>query len=297
MSKSPNPALPWFAFAFCCAVWSSTFLFIRLGNDTMPPIWSATLRLTGAAVLFTVLALATRAPWPRGRELEAAVWFGIVDFGISIPLLYWGEVSIPSGLAAVLYATIPLTAAITARAFGLEPLRLRIVAASIVSIGGVALLFSSRLVGAIHPLRLGAVFLAAITAGIAGPILKRAPDGHPFTVNAWGHALGAVLCLVASRLLHEPMMLPSGTGWIPLVYLTLVGSLGAFAVFAWLVRHMAVTRVSFISVVVPVVAMVLGMVFLHERPGPNALLGSVVILGAVITGIVGDQQARVNERD
>ena len=73
--------------------------------------------------------------------------------------------------------------------------------------------------------------------------------------------------------------------------LTVIGSLGAFATFAWLIAHWPVTRISFISVIVPVVALVLGMVFLHERPGAMSLIGACVILGAVITGIVGDHQA------
>src|SRR5262245_44978012 len=100
------------------------------------------------------LAFAVRAPWPRGAQLEAALWFGIVDFGISLPLLYWGEQRIPSGIAAVLYATIPLTTSLFARAFGLEPLRTRIVLASLAALGGVAIMFSSSLEGHYEPVRL-----------------------------------------------------------------------------------------------------------------------------------------------
>jgi drug/metabolite transporter (DMT)-like permease len=291
-AAAPRGAAPWVAFAFCCSVWGSTFLFIRMGNDTTPPVWGAAVRLAIAAVLFTVVAWAVRAPWPRGAQLRASWWFGVVDFGVSLPLLYWGEQLVPSGLAAVLFATIPLSTSLFARLAGLEPLRPRVVGASVVAIGGVALLFSSSLGGTYEPARLVAVWLAATTAALAGVMLKRAPGAHPFAMNAWAHGIGAVMCAVASRALGEAQLMPEGAAWIPIAYLTVVGSLGAFATFAWLLQRWPVTRTSFIAVIVPVVALILGFVFRGERPGPTAVLGSVAILAAVLTGILGDLRGR-----
>jgi drug/metabolite transporter (DMT)-like permease len=285
-------ARPWLAFAVCCLIWGSTFLFIRIGNSTTPPVWGATIRLSLATVLFVLIALAVRAPWPRGAQLRAALWFGGVDFGVSLPLLYWGEQRVPSGIAAVLFATIPLLTATFAHAAGLERLRPRVVLASLVAIVGVALLFSSSLSGRWEPSRLVAVFLAAATAALAGVLLKRAPGADPFATNAWAHGVGAVMCLGASRLLGEVQTLPRGAAWLPIGYLTVLGSLVAFATFTWLVARWPVTRISFVAVIVPVSALLLGMVALHERPGGAALLGSGVILGAVVTGLVGDRAAR-----
>lgn len=287
-----SAALPWLAFATCCSIWGSTFLFIRIANDTVPPVWGSAIRLALAAGMFTLLALAMRAPWPRGPQLVASIAFGVVDFGISLPLLYWGEARVPSGLAAVLFATIPLTTALFARLFGLEPLRPRMLIASIVAIGGVALLFSSSLAGSYELSRLAAVWLAATTAALAGVLLKRAPGAHPFAMNAWAHGIGAGMCLFASHAIGEAQAMPRGASWIPIAYLTVAGSLGAFATFAWLLQRWTVTRASFIAVIVPVVALVLGAIVRHERPGSAALLGCVVILAAVVTGIVGDIRAR-----
>jgi drug/metabolite transporter (DMT)-like permease len=263
-----------------------------MGDATTPPVWAAAVRLSLATVLFVALTFALRAPWPRGAQLEAALWFGVADFGVSLPLLYWGEARVPSGIAAVLYATVPLTTALLARLAGLEPLRPRVIAASLVAIVGVALLFSSSLTGPWEPARLVAVFLAATTAGLAGVLLKRAPGAHPFATNAWAHGIGAIMCLVASRAIGEVQAIPRGAEWIPIGYLTVIGSLGAFATFAWLIARWPVTRISFVAVIVPVVALLLGMAVLHERPGGTALLGSAVILGAVVTGIAGDRGAR-----
>ncbi|HEY6194014.1 MAG TPA: EamA family transporter, partial [Candidatus Eisenbacteria bacterium] len=297
LEPAPSPPVasgagPWAAFLVCCTIWGSTFLFIRMGDATTPPVWAAAVRLSLATVLFVALTFALRAPWPRGAQLEAALWFGVADFGVSLPLLYWGEARVPSGIAAVLYATVPLTTALLARLAGLEPLRPRVIAASLVAIVGVALLFSSSLTGPWEPARLVAVFLAATTAGLAGVLLKRAPGAHPFATNAWAHGIGAIMCLVASRAIGEVQAIPRGAEWIPIGYLTVIGSLGAFATFAWLIARWPVTRISFVAVIVPVVALLLGMAVLHERPGGTALLGSAVILGAVVTGIAGDRGAR-----
>ena len=292
VAPSARGTTPWLAFALTCAIWGSTFLFIRIGNDTTPPLWGAGVRLALASLLLAGLAFALRVPWPRGAQLQAALWFGIVDFGISLPLLYWGEQHVPSGIAAVFYATIPLTTSLFARAFGLEPLRPRIVLASLAALGGVALMFSSNLEGRYEPARLVAVALAALTASLAGVLLKRAPDSHPFAANAWAQGVGAIMCVAASRVLGEPQAWPGGEAWIAIGYLAVVGSVVAFAAFAWLLQHWPVTRTSFIAVVVPVVALVLGMVARHERPGRTALAGSAVILGAVLAGIAGERRAR-----
>src|SRR5262249_52955923 len=154
-----------------------------------------------------------------------AIGFGVVDFGVSLPLLYWGEQRVPSGIAAVLYATVPLTTSLFAWLAGQEPLRPRVVVASLVAIAGVALLFGSDLAGRWGPAPRLAVLLAATTAALAGVVLQRAPGAHPFPTNAWAHGVGAVLCFAGSALLGEPWAVPRGAAWIPIGYLTLVGSL------------------------------------------------------------------------
>ena len=109
------------------------------------------------------------------------------------------------------------------------------------------------------------------------------PSGPLHGEPAVGHHRGGRL--------GEVQALPHGAAWLPIGYLTVVGSLVAFATFTWLIAHWPVTRISFVAVIVPVAALVLGMLVLHERPGGLALLGSLVILGSVITGIVGDHAA------
>ncbi|MCC6651820.1 MAG: EamA family transporter, partial [Candidatus Eisenbacteria bacterium] len=229
----------------------------------------------------------------RGRALEAALLFGLVDFGISLPLLYWGEMHVPSAIAAIFYASIPLSTALFARMFGLERIRPLQLLGAVIGLAGVSLLFASEVRGAMPIVPLTAVLLGAITAALAGVLLKRGDAASPVTTNAIAHAAGVPLCLAASFLLRETHGLPAtGAGWFSLAYLTMVGSIGAFVLFAWLVQRWSVTAISFIAVLTPVLAAALGAAVRHEPLRPATILGAVVVVSGVIIANVLDR-ARV----
>ena len=289
--RVPGGAGSWSAFGFCCLIWGSTFLFIRVGNDTLAPVWAAALRLIVSAAILAAIAVALRRPWPRGPELEAALWFGAVDFGIGLPLLNWGEREVPSSTAAVLFATIPLTTVVFARAFGLERLRLRQVVAALGGLAGVVVLSSGPRADGVSMGSLLAVGLSAVMAALAGVLLKRAPDSDPFAMNAIAHAVGIPFCLAASALSRERPTLPAGSGAVSILYLAVVGSVGAFVTFAWLIRRWPISRANYVTVIVPVIAMLLGWSTRGEPLGPLTLFGAGVVLASVTYGLAGNRSA------
>jgi drug/metabolite transporter (DMT)-like permease len=274
----------------CAAIWGSTFLVISIGNDTVPPLWAAALRLALAAAILTLMARARGQRLPEGAALRAAAQYGLFGFGISLSLLYWAEKKVPSGLAAVFYATIPLTSTLLTRAFGLEKITLGKVAAAAVALGGVAVIFSDQLGGEVSAWPLVALLAAATSAGFGSVLLKRGPRQPPVGVNAVAAAVGCVFCLAASLLAREPHALPRTFAQVfPIVYLTLAGSVGAFVLFAWLVNHWDVTRISFVSVIVPVIAMALGVLVRHERLSLASFIGSALVLAGVLLRIRSDR--------
>lgn len=277
---------PWLAFAACGAIWGSTFLVIDLGNDALPPLWAASLRLVLATVLLGVWMAVRRIPVPRGRALSAAVGHGVCQFAINFPLLYWAERQVPSGMAAVLYATVPLSSAVMVRAMGLEPLTLAKVAGAATALVGVALLFSASLRGAVPPLGLLTILFAANVSGFGVVLLKRGPRQSPVAANAVGCAIGAVVSLVASAALGERHQLPSTfAAAAPVLYLTLAGSLGAFVLMSWLVNHWPVSRTSYVSVVVPVIALALGAIVRGQTVTATAGVGCALILVGLLIGM------------
>ncbi len=173
--ESPSSRGPWLAFLGCGLIWGSTFLVISIGNDTLPPLWGAALRLALASIALAILMKATGHSLPRGAALRAAAGYGVFQFGINLPLLYWGEKFVPSGLAAVLFATVPLSSAIIARLFGMEKLNPMKIAGAFIAIGGVALIGGADTTHGGHVLGVVAVLGAASVAGLGTTLLKRGP--------------------------------------------------------------------------------------------------------------------------
>lgn len=274
------------AFTVCTLIWGSTFLFISIGNDTVPAFWAATLRLALAAVLLTAIALVRGHAWPRGAALHSAAGYGLLQFGINLPFLYWGEKKVPSGLAAVMYATVPLTTALLARAFGLERLTRAKVLGALLALAGIAVIFSEQLRFAVSPSHLLAILFSVWSACLATILLKRGPRQSPIAANALGAAIGTVVSFFLSALARESHALPSSwASWFPILYLTLAGSVGAFVLWAWLVHRADVTRISYLAVLSPLIALALGVLVRHERMAPASFLGSLLVFAGVSLGL------------
>ena len=264
-----------------------------MGNEAVPPFWAATLRLALAAVLLSAIARATGARFPRGAALRGALLFGFFSFGINMGLLYWGELRVPSGVAALFYATNPLSTGLLAALFGVERLDARKTLAAIAAMAGVAIIFAGELSLDVPAVALLAVFAAATAAALSNIFLKRAPRQAAIPANAVGAVVGAAVCLAASLLTGEDRALPTTTaGWGPILYLTIAGSLGAYVIYTWLVARWDVTKTSLVGVTAPVVAVLVGAVVKGERPAAITLLGAVVVLGAVVAGLRAPERQR-----
>jgi drug/metabolite transporter (DMT)-like permease len=292
LNEASSRTGPWLAFLGCSAIWGSTFLFISIGNDSLDPVWAVSLRMGAAALILAALTRLSGHSLPRGAALVAAVQFGLCQFGIAFPLLYWGEKTVPSGLTAVLFATIPLFTALMTHVFGMERLDPLKLAGALVAIAGVAVIGRGASGGATHLPGLLAVLAAAGLASLGTTLLKRGPRQSPFGANAVGCATGLAVCLPLSAALRESWVLPhTAPALISIGYLVLAGSVGAFAMLVWLIHHWPVTRVAFISVITPLVATLLGVLVRHEPVTLSSLLGSLLVLAGLGCGIAADRVA------
>ena len=225
-------------------------------------------------------------PIPRGRALRGAALWGLFNLGVNLSLLYIGEQTVPSGISAVLFATVPLTTALLAAAFGVEPLVPGKLVAALIAIGGVAVIFAGELGISVPFTGLLTVFCAASAAALANVLLKREPKQQVIPLNAVGTAVGAVVCLVASLALGEPHAIPTtSAAWLPILYLTVAGSLGAFVLFTWLVTHWSVSNASLLGVTVPIIAVVLGGLVKGEQPAALTYLGAAIVISAILIAL------------
>jgi drug/metabolite transporter (DMT)-like permease len=274
------------AYVLLCAIWGSTWLAIKVGYGGLGPFNVAALRFFLAGALLAPIVPMLGARWPRGRvEWALVVWVGLVLFAADYGLIYWAEQYLDSGLTAILFATLPIITIAFAHVYvpG-DRISGRKLAGTLVAFAGVAALFGDRLrvdAGATGPMI--AVVASAVCAAAAGVAGKRHGQAlHPAALNAPAMIVGAAALLGASVLAGDGFTWPRDTAtWGAIGYLAIAGSVVTFLIYFALLKTWSVTSLSFISVFTPAIALLLGFVFLDERPTLWTLAGTILILSGV----------------
>jgi drug/metabolite transporter (DMT)-like permease len=272
-------------------VWGSTFLFIRIGVRELPPLLFAALRfLPAGLVLYGWMAIqGERAP--TLRQWTSATLLGLLIFVGDYGLLFWAEQHVPSGIAAVMLATIPLFMALSEIILlRTQKLTLRLALALLIGIGGVAVLMSRSLTLGGAPIdSRGAIALifAALSWSVASVLSRRLPLPPSKVMSAAAQMLagGILLTITASafgefRTFHPAAI--SGRAWFALVYLIVFGSLIGFTAYVWLLHHESPTKVGTYAYVNPVVAVLVGYFFGGEILGMRTVLGTLFVLVSVL---------------
>ncbi len=284
-SRDLKAAIVW---SSLCLIWGSTWLFIKVGLEDLPPIGFAGLRFAVAVVPLFVLVLGRKIrPLPNRRDLWLMSWTGLLGIALPYGLVFWGEQHISSGLAALLFATFPLFGLLIAHfRVHTEPLTRARLLGAVVGLLGVGLVFSEELASS-SPLALWgsiAVVISAIVAAYADVAIK-ASGNHldPLLISLVQMTAGFIPLLTVGVVVEgSPLQYP----WTPMalfsvLYLALVGSALAFVLFFWLVQRVAVTTAMLVVLVTPLVAVLLGVVFLHEPLTWRIAFGGFAIVGGV----------------
>jgi drug/metabolite transporter (DMT)-like permease len=279
------------AFAIIYLVWGSTFLAIRVGVREVPPFLLAAMRfiVAGAALYFWMLARGERSP--TVREWASAIALAILIFVLDYGLLFWAEQRVPSGIAAVMMATIPAFMAI-GEILLLKTQRMTPPLALALAIGvcGVAALTlnSLNLGGrAVGVKGAAALLVASVSWSASSSLSKRLPLPASKVMSSGSQMLaGGLLLAVASATLGEfhgfDFAAVSRGAWIALAYLIVAGSIVAFTAYVWLIHHESPTKVGTYAYVNPVVAVLVGYFFGGEALGLRTVLGTLLVLASVL---------------
>jgi drug/metabolite transporter (DMT)-like permease len=278
------------AFATVYLIWGSTYLAIRWAIDTLPPFWMAGTRfLIAGAILYIGLRL-------RGTPRPASMYWGPTALIGALLLLggnggvVWAEQLVPSGLTALLIATVPLWMVLLdwVRPDGVRP-RPGVVIGLAAGFAGLLLLVSpGDLAGGshVHPVGAAVLMLATLSWAIGSLYSRRANlPASPLMATAMEMLTGGVWLLGAglmsgewARLELDHVSLQSALSF---VYLIVFGSLVGFTAYIWLLRVSTPARVSTYAYVNPVIAVFLGAALADEPLNPRILLAAAIILGAV----------------
>src|SRR5213082_3972670 len=268
-----------------CAVWSSTWLAIKIGLRDLPPISFVAIRFLIAIIVLLVVSMGRTHLLPRGRNdyIVLAVT-GVLMFAVNYTLLFWAELHVSSGLAAVLQATIPI--------FGLffahwmlpdEPLRLEKLAGAIIALGGVTVI-CGRLLGFNGPLAFWGgvgVVIGAASAAFANVLVKaRSMQLAPAMLAAWQMIFGiAPLLLLGLVVDGNPVRFHwTSTSVFCLLYLAVIGSALTFLLLYWLLPRLPVAHLQSISLITPPGAVMLGWLLGGENFPISSLLGAALVL-------------------
>ena len=282
-----------------CGIWGSTWLAIKLGLRDLPPLTFAGLRfLIAAVVLFGLISL-RRETLPRARrEWALLAYTGFLTITLNYALVFWGEQHISSGLAALLSATVPLFGLPLAhRYLQSEPMTLWKVGGVLLGLVGVAIIFSGQL-GIGGPIALRAsmgIILAALATAHAGVLIKAGGTHIQPSVLAGVQMAGGCIPLLVAGIALEGT--PLRFHWTPLAlaclaYLAIVGSVIAFLMYYWLIRHTDVTGVLMIPLVTPLIAVLFGVFFGGETIGWHTAVGGLAIIGGTALTMLRTAEAR-----
>lgn len=279
------------AFAIIYFVWGSTFLAIRVGVREVPPFLLAAMRFLAAGLVLYGWTLARGERSPSARQWASVSLLAVLIFVGDYGLLFWAEQRVPSGLAAVMLATIPAFMALSEIIFlGTQKLTIRLALALLIGLGGVAILVSRSLnLGGIPIDRLGAVALliSAVNWSVASAFARKLPlpDSKVLSSGAQMLAGGIFLACASFGLGEYRDFHPSRVSrdaWLALLYLIVAGSIIGFTAYVWLLHHESPTKVGTYAYVNPLVAVVLGYFFGGEGLGPRTILGTLCVLISVL---------------
>jgi len=286
-SFDPRVLLAFFAIYI---LWGTTFLAIRIAVHEMPPILAAGSRFFLAGLLlFGFMRLGfpgvPRQPSPTKAEWRNLTLVGLILFVLNYAPLFWAERYIPSGIASVLSATIPIFAILLEMVvLRHQPFRWITLLSALLGFAGVAVILLPT-ANEHPPLIPCLAVLFGCIAWASGTVLSRAvtlPASRPITSGATMMIGGAAL-LILSAALGELHPLPhiSLRGYLAVLYLITAGSLLGFTAYVWLLGHMSATKVTSYAYINPLVAVALGFFLAHEQINLRMLLGAAIVLVSV----------------
>ena len=286
-SSVETPAGEWLLFGLLGLFWGSSYLFIKIGIETLPTFTLIAGRLGIGTLLLGVVLLAAREPLPREPRIYGhLVALAVINIVIPFALITWGEQSIDSALASILNSTVPLfTIVLAALVLHDEPITVNRLVGLAIGFTGVVILTSRSLTGSSESSLLGELaMIGSSFSYAAGNVYARRmvrglrPMVPAFFQVSIAFVITATLALVTERPLGIQIRRDAV---FAVAWLGIFGSGLAYLLFYRLLRTWGSTRTSLVAYLLPVVGIVLGFMVLGETIDGRILLGAALIIGGI----------------
>lgn len=269
------------AFAGVVVFGGTNAVAIYYSNQELAPIWGAALRFGFAALLLVTYLAFRRIRFPSGSGLGGAIAFGVLG-ATANGLAYWAILQVPAAIATVFLAAVPLVTMFLAALHGLESVRLRGVVGGVLAVSGILALSNPNIGADIPLLALLALVGAVVCVSEAGIIVKKYPSHSPAATNGSAMLASTVVLVAASAVFGETWSIPSeGATWLALAHLVLLGTVGLFGLFLYVLRRWTASATAYATVLMPVVTALLGFVLL----GQSFTWGMALAAGLILAGV------------
>ncbi len=289
----------WLVFILLGAIWSSSFMWIKIAVQEIGPITLVAIRVLFGLLFGIVVIYVQRIRWPQSlKEWTPLLVLGVTNIAIPFFLISWGEQSIDSAVASILNATVPLFTILIAH-FLLQDDKMTApkVLGLLMGFAGVVILMSKDIGASLGSLlgQFAIVLASAFYAG-GGVYARKTTQDIPGIMRSAGPLLPATVVMwLAMFLVESPVKFPQlGITWIALLFLGVLGSGFAFVLSYYLLHEIGPTRTSMVTYLFPLGGVILGVVFLNEDLSWQLVMGAVLI---VLSLVVANLQPQKQERN
>ena len=271
-----------------CLIWGSTWIFIKIGLDDLPPIGFAGARFVVSVAIIFLVIMFRKIPLPKtAKEWRLIALTGVLQFSLNYSLVFWSEQYITSGLAAVLQSMITVFGLVLAWIFlPNERITPQKIIAVLIGVIGVAVIFLDQLRIENWMAFLGCVaIVVGAYAAAQASILVKAKAGaiHPASL-VFSQMICGLPAIIIYSLLHDGNPFTFHWTWkavLCVLYLSIFGTIAAFWLYYWLLSKIESTKAMMISLVTPLLAVVIGYIALGEKLPPQTGLGGLLIIGSI----------------
>jgi drug/metabolite transporter (DMT)-like permease len=286
MDPSPSRWRLLLALSAIYVLWGSTYFAIRVAVDHLPPLFAAGIRFSIAGAVLYLWARLRGAGKPDTRQWRNLCLLGGLMFLPTYSVLFWAEKTVPSGIASVLSATLPVWMVVLETVvFKSVRFKWSLLAPILLGLAGVAVLVLRGEGGGSSTVLPAALVVATQCTWASGSVLAqrlRLPDSKTISAGAQ-MIIGGAMLLASAGVAGElgSVHAVPATAVLAVAYLIVAGSLMAYTAYVWLLDRMPATQVSSYAYVNPVVALLIGYLLGREAFGLRELGGSVLVLGSV----------------
>ncbi len=276
----------WFNFILLGAIWSSSFMWIKVAVQEVGPITLVAFRVLFGLLFGLGVILVQRASLPRDPRLWIPVLvLGLTNVAAPFFLISWGEQVIDSGVASILDATVPLFTILAAHyMLRDDKITLPKVLGLLTGFAGVIVLMSRDL-GVSHSSLLGqlAVVAASVFYAFSAIYARKYTEQAPAIMRSVGPLLSSTAVMwLAAPLVEAPLKIPRlPLTWVGLLWLGILGSGFAFILLYRLIHDIGPTRTTMVTYLFPLGGVILGVLFLHERLTWEVVVGALLIIAGM----------------